>query len=187
MNIKAVKFVKSALEKDVIFQDEKEQIAFIGRSNVGKSSLINTITKQKNLAKTSSFPGRTQQINIFLINNDSYIVDLPGYGFAKLSKKQKNDLENLINWYLFVSDIKHKIIVLIIDAKIGPTKDDLEMLEALESHQKNILVVANKIDKLKKTEQEKQLKKIESLIGTNKVIPFSAEKHIGVTELLKEL
>jgi GTP-binding protein len=187
MTIKNAKFIKSAIEKDLIFQDGKEQVAFIGRSNVGKSSLINTITAQKGLAKTSSFPGRTQQINIFLINDESYIIDLPGYGFAKLSKQQKSNLENLVNWYLFVSNVKHKKIILIIDAKVGPTKDDLEILEALESHHKDILIIANKIDKLKKSELNRQLKKIELMFAKHKVIPFSSEKHIGISELLKEL
>lgn len=187
MNIKSATFIKSALERDSIFYDGKEQIAFIGRSNVGKSSLINVLTNQKGLAKTSSFPGRTQQINIFLINDDFYLTDLPGYGFAKLSKKQKSDLEDLINWYLFVSNINHKKIVLIIDAKVGPTKDDLEMLGALEDHKKNIIVIANKIDKIKKTDYSKQMKKIELAIGQHKIIPFSAEKHLGIAELLREL
>lgn len=187
MNIKTATFIKSALERDPIFQDGREQITFIGRSNVGKSSLINTITAQKGLAKTSSFPGRTQQINIFLINDDFYLTDLPGYGFAKLSKQQKSDLENLINWYLFVSGIKQKKVILIIDAKVGPTKDDLEMLEALESHHKDILIIANKVDKIKKSEYTKQLKKIEEMLGQHKVISFSSEKRIGINELLKEL
>lgn len=187
MNIKTAKFIKSALEKDAIFKDEREQVAFIGRSNVGKSSLINALASQKGLAKTSSFPGRTQQANVFLINEDFYIVDLPGYGYAKLSKKQKDDLENLINWYLFVSDIDHRKIVLVIDAKIGPTKDDLEMLNALEKHGKDIIIVANKIDKLKNSEKNLQLQKINKIIDKHPIIAFSSEKKIGIQELLQSL
>lgn len=187
MNIKTATFIKSALERDPIFKDGKEQITFIGRSNVGKSSLINSITAQKGLARTSSFPGRTQQINIFLINEDFYITDLPGYGYAKLSKKQKDDLENLINWYLFVSNIKHHKVVLIIDAKVGPTKDDLEMLEALDQHHKDVVIVANKTDKLKRSEMSNQLKKIKGLVGNHEIIPFSSEEKIGIKELIESL
>ncbi len=187
MTIQTAQFIKSAIEGDPIFSDGREQIAFIGRSNVGKSSVINTLTAQKGLAITSSFPGRTQLINIFLINNLFYLIDLPGYGFAKLPKNIKADLENMINWYFFVSGIKHKKVVLIIDAKIGPTKDDLEILDAFEQHRKDVLIIANKIDKLKKSEYSGQLKKINDQIGNHKIIPFSAEKKLGIQEVLKVL
>ena len=187
MTIKTAIFIKSALENDQIFQDGRAQVAFIGRSNVGKSSLINALTNQKGLAKTSSFPGRTQQINMFLINDSYYLVDLPGYGFAKLPKTVRQDIENLVNWYFFVSGIKQKKVILIIDAKIGPTKDDLEILEALEAHGKDIIIAANKVDKIKKSEYSKQIIKIKEAIGYHKIIYCSAEKKVGTIEILKEL
>ena len=187
MTIKTADFIKSALENDPIFQDGREQVAFIGRSNVGKSSLINALTSQKGLAKTSSFPGRTQQINLFLINSSFYLVDLPGYGYAKLPKTVRQDIENLVNWYFFVSGIKQKKVILIIDAKVGPTKDDLEILEALEAHSKDIIVVANKVDKIKKADYAKQIIKIKEIIGYHQIIYCSAEKKIGIIEILKNL
>ncbi len=187
MIIKTAEFIKSALENDPIFQDGKEQVAFIGRSNVGKSSLINALTSQKGLAKTSSFPGRTQQINLFLINQSFYLVDLPGYGYAKLPKNTRQDIENLINWYFFVSSVKQKKVVLIIDAKIGPTKDDLEILEALENHGKDIIIAANKVDKIKKADYAKQIIKIKGAVGHHKIVYCSAEKKVGVIEILQNL
>ncbi len=163
------------------------QVAFIGRSNVGKSSVINTLTGQKDLARTSSFPGRTQQINIFLINNALYLFDLPGYGYAQVSKEVQEGLHKLIYWYLFDSTYVQKKVVLIIDANVGPTEDDLETLRSLEEHAKDIVVVANKIDKIKKPEYEEQIKKLQGLIGKRKIVLYSAEEKIGIEELTDEI
>jgi GTP-binding protein len=181
------KFIKGVVGPDPILNSNYPQIAFIGRSNVGKSSTINSLVKEKGLAKTSATPGRTQQVNIFLLNNSIYLADLPGYGFAKTSKADQAWIFKLINWYLFNSGYEHKKVVMIIDAKVGPTRDDLDMLEALENHQKNVLVVANKIDKIKKADYQKQLAKIQEAIGLPAVIPYSAEKGIGVEALSKEI
>lgn len=187
MMITSAKFIKGLVGPDEILEDGKPQIAFIGRSNVGKSSVINALTRQKNLAKTSSFPGRTQQINIFFINNSFYLVDLPGYGFAKGSKDEQARLQSLIYWYLLDSNYKQKKVVLIIDAELGPTNNDMQMLQSLEEKGKEILVVANKTDKIKKSNYKKQLTEIQNVIGNHKIIPFSAEKKLGVSELEKEI
>src|SRR3989344_1274375 len=138
MKIESAQFVKSVLGSDSIFEDGIPQVAFIGRSNVGKSSVINSLVNQNDLAKTSSFPGRTQKINLFLINNSLYFVDLPGYGYAKAPDKLRNSLRAMVNWYFFVSDCKQKKVVLIIDANVGPTKDDLDILYSLRDYKKNI-------------------------------------------------
>lgn len=183
----SAEFIKGVVGEDKVLDNNFPQIAFIGRSNVGKSSLINSLVKQKDLAKTSSFPGRTQEINIFLLNNSFYLVDLPGYGFASTSKADQVWLFKLINWYLFNSDYQQKKIVMIIDAKIGVTSADLEMLEALEDKKKNIVIVANKIDKIKKADYKKQLQKIQETVGAHKIIPYSAEKGIGVEDLTEEI
>jgi GTP-binding protein len=183
----SAKFIKGVVGEDAILNNNYPQIAFIGRSNVGKSSTINSLVEEKNLAKTSAMPGRTQEINIFLLNEKYYLVDLPGYGFAKASKADQAWIFKLINWYLFNSGLEQKIIVMIIDAKIGPTHDDLDMLEALEGRNKNIVIVANKIDKVKKADYKKQLQKIQETVGNHKVIPYSAEKGIGVDELTREI
>lgn len=187
MHIRSAKFIKGIVKADDFLSDSKPQIAFIGRSNVGKSSLINSLTNQKDLARTSSFPGRTQQINLFLINNSFYLVDLPGYGFARISREGQDELQALIRWYLWESNYKQKKIVLIIDAKVGPTPDDLDMLKTLEEYKKDVVLVANKIDKVKSSEYTKQMRKIHSLIGNHRIIEYSTLKRIGLAELSKEL
>src|SRR5579864_4839283 len=113
MNITSAKFVKGVVVDDEVLNDGVPQIAFIGRSNVGKSSVINSLANQNGLAKTSSFPGRTQQINIYLVNKSFYLVDLPGYGYAKASKAEQEKLQQLIYWYLLGSDYEQKKVLLI--------------------------------------------------------------------------
>lgn len=184
MNITSATFVKGIVAADPLLEDGIPQFAFIGRSNVGKSSVINAFVNQKGLAITSSFPGRTQQINLFLINKRFYLVDLPGYGFAKVSAERRGEIEDLINWYFFESGYQQKKVVLIIDAKIGPTADDMQMLHSLEDERKDIIVVANKVDKIKKSDYDKQLDKVRAIIGNHKVIPFSAEKRFGINDLV---
>lgn len=183
MNITSAKFIKGAVGTDDLFEDGMSQVAFIGRSNAGKSSVINSLVSQKGLARTSSFPGRTQEINLYLINKALYFVDLPGYGFAKLSLEVREWLQKVIHWYLFKSNYEQKFIILIIDGAVGPTEADLEMLSDLEARRKNVLIVANKIDKVKKSQYEKTLRKIQDRVGDHIVIPYSAEKNIGVSEL----
>lgn len=187
MQITSAEFVKGIVGPDDLLECNFPQIAFIGRSNVGKSSLINSLTGQKDLAITSSFPGRTRQINIFLINNNTYFMDLPGYGFAKSSFKVREQLFELIDWYLFDSDYEQKRVVLIIDANIGPTDEDLNMLHSLEEFNKEIVVVANKIDKIKKLKYPGRLQEIKDLVGDHKVIPYSSHDSIGRNALIGEL
>lgn len=187
MKINSAKFIKSVPGDDPIFADGIPQVAFIGRSNVGKSSVINSLVNQVGLARTSAFPGRTQLINLFLINEDLYLVDLPGYGFAKLSNAAREELWAMVNWYFFNLPYNQKKIILIIDANVGLTKDDAEMLKTLEDHHKEIVVVANKVDKLKRKDYGRLMQEIKKAAGNNKVIPYSAEEKIGVGELLEEI
>src|SRR3989339_1245667 len=170
MLITSAKFVKGITGSDDVLANWFPQIAFIGRSNVGKSSVINALTNQKGLAISSSFPGRTREINIFLVNESLYLLDLPGYGFAKAYKELREQLFKLIDWYLFKSPYQQKKVVLIIDANVGPTDKDLEMLAALEEFNKEIVIVANKIDKIKKSKYAGQLQEIEKLFSRHKVI-----------------
>ncbi len=187
MRITSAKFVKGINGSDKTLESWLPQIAFIGRSNVGKSSVINSLTDQKGLAITSSFPGRTREINLFLINGSFYLLDLPGYGYAKASLEVREQLFNLINWYLFKSPYRQKKVVLIIDAYVGPTKKDLEILHALEDFKKEIVIVANKIDKIKKSKYAGQLQEIMGLVGAHKVIPYSSHDKIGIKALANEI
>lgn len=187
MKITSAKFIKGIVRDDEALKDGIPQVAFIGRSNVGKSSTINALTRQKDLARTSRTPGRTQEINLFLINESFYLVDLPGYGYSSGSKESKETLFELVNWYFFTSGYEQKMVVLIIDANIGATESDLEILRALKERKKNIIIVANKIDKINKSAYANQLQKIQEAVGNHKVIPYSAKKGIGINELAKAI
>ncbi|MDO8499258.1 MAG: ribosome biogenesis GTP-binding protein YihA/YsxC [bacterium] len=183
MNITSAKFIKGAVGTDPIFVDGTPQVAFIGRSNVGKSSVINTLTNKTSLARTSSFPGRTQQMNIFLINKAFYLVDLPGYGFAQVPGPVWEKIQKMISWYLFDSEYVQTKVVLIVDANIGLTKDDFNMLHSLEEAGKDIVIVANKIDKIKPSEYQAKMQSITYAVPGHTIIPYSAAKKIGVGEL----
>jgi GTP-binding protein len=179
--------MKGIVGTDESLEDGIPQVAFIGRSNVGKSSTINSLVYEEGLARTSPRPGYTQQINLFLINKSFYLVDLPGYGFAAGSKELREQLYKLITWYLFESPYEQKKIVMIIDAEIGITATDAEMLQSLEEHSKNIIIVANKIDKIQKSLLTKQLQEIQDKVGDHLVIPYSSKNKVGVEDLSNEL
>jgi GTP-binding protein len=186
MKIKSAEFMRGLKGDNEILNDGIPQVAFIGRSNAGKSSLINSLTGVKGLARTSSLPGLTQELNVFMINHSHYFIDLPGYGFAKIGRERVNKLQDLIGWYLFDSQHNPKV-VLIIDAEVGPTKDDLATLKELENTGKEIVVVANKIDKIKKSQYLNQMKKIAELIGPHKIIAYSSKDKKGMGELSDEV
>lgn len=179
--------MRGAAGTDDLLDDGTPQVAFIGRSNVGKSTLINSLTGEKGLARTSDTPGLTQEINIYWINNKLYLLDLPGYGYAKAPKPVREKLQKLIYWYLFESPYQQKKVVLIMDANVGPSKDDLQMLQGLKEHHKNIVVIANKIDKIKKSEYDERLAELSAQVGDQKIIPYSSEKKIGIKELTDEI
>jgi GTP-binding protein len=112
---------------------------------------------------------------------------LPGYGYAKIPDDLRDSVKDMVNWYFFVSDCKQKKVVLIIDAKVGPTKNDLEILRFLDDREKDIIIVANKVDKMGNKKGEDQLKMIKEVMGDHKIIPYSAKKKIGISELLGEI
>lgn len=187
MKTRTAQFIKGLVGPDPILEDGTPQIAFIGRSNSGKSSVINSMTGQKGLARTSSFPGRTQEINVFRIDNRLYLLDLPGFGYSKHSLETQRRLHRLIDWYLFQSPYRPKRVVFIIDAAIGPTDSDLEMLQALEAKRKPVLLVANKSDKVKSARFSKRMREIQARVGANKIVLYSSEKKIGQKELAEEI
>ena len=186
MKIKSAKFLRGLKGDNEILHNGIPQIAFIGRSNVGKSSLLNTLTGIKKLARASKTPGRTQELNVFDINGSHYFIDLPGYGYADTFLKKKEKLNKLIYWYLFDS-VHDPKVVLLIDAKVGPTKDDLRVLKNLEERGKEVVIVANKVDKIKMSQYHKQFKKIREELGEREIIPFSSETKIGMKELLGKI
>lgn len=186
MNITSVKFIKGLVSDDEIMNNGIPQIAFIGRSNVGKSSLINALTKSV-ISRTSSTPGRTAEINFFLINNAFYFVDLPGYGFAKVSHEEREKLANLINSYLFNRVYTQKKVVLIIDINVGMTDKDIVMFEDLKKADKNIVVVLSKVDKITQKDFHKNMKEIEKITGDISLFQISSKNKIGIDELVSEL
>lgn len=186
MQITSTEFKCGLKGSHPILQDDTPQVAFIGRSNVGKSSLLNSLTGRKDLARTSKTPGRTQEINVFLINHTHYFLDLPGYGYAKLSGSAREKLYKLINWYLFDTDLDPKVVVLI-DSVVGPTPDDLDMLRSLEQAGKQIVIVLNKVDKIKKSQYHTHIKKLAAQFNGHKVFPYSSKTKAGRVELLTEL
>ncbi|MFQ5629266.1 MAG: ribosome biogenesis GTP-binding protein YihA/YsxC [bacterium] len=165
------------------------EIAFAGRSNVGKSSLINRLLNRKNLARTSGTPGKTRQLNYILVNNNIHFVDLPGYGFAKVSKEERSRWQQLIEAYMTKNDAL-KAIVSIIDARHGPSDLDVELLEWLAHINAPALVVVTKVDKLKQSQFAQAKKRITQVIEKLPVggpIFFSSMTGIGKNELLKSL
>ena len=186
MKISTAVFVKGVTGDDAILDDGTPQVAFIGRSNAGKSSLINSLTGQKKLAITSSTPGRTKELNVFKINNTHYFIDLPGYGYAKTGGQALEKLNKLIVWYLLESKHTPKVVVLV-DAEVGPTKDDLATLKELERTRKDIVVVANKVDKIKKSHYLTHMRKLQEKIQGHKLFPYSSVTKVGQEELLAEL
>jgi GTP-binding protein len=161
MKIKKADFVKSAVyEKDYPEQLDKMEFAFVGRSNVGKSSLINSLTSRLKLARTSKTPGRTQLINYFLINDEFYIVDLPGYGFAKVPKEMKKQWGKTMERY--IASKRKKLVFVLLDIRRVPSDEDIEMLEWLEYNEMDYKIIFTKIDKLSNNERAKQLKAIKT-------------------------
>ncbi len=183
MNINTAEFVKGIRGTDSILSDPYPQIAFIGRSNVGKSSVINSLTGRNSLVKSSSVPGKTREINYFLINKSYYFVDLPGYGFARIAPKQREKLQKLIWWYLTSEETHPYMVVLIVDARHGPTELDVEMFETLIEYNHPILILANKADKISKNERFAQQKKIEDVFPGTPIMWYSAKTHEGREEV----
>jgi GTP-binding protein len=175
MNINSAEFLKGITGSDVILTDGVPQIAFVGRSNVGKSSVINSLLNRKDLVKVGNRPGKTTEINFFGINTKKcYFVDLPGYGYAKRPPKEKEKIEKLILWYLMYSEANMHKVVLILDSKAGLTTFDEEMIRVLREKGHALIIVANKIDKLNQKETSAQLRAIKETAHEAVVVPYSA-------------
>ena len=158
--------------------DGRPEIAFLGRSNVGKSSLLNSLLQRKGLARTSNTPGRTQSINFFLINESFYFVDLPGYGFAKVSKSMRSDWGKMAEEYLSQRE-QLALSIQLVDSRHKPSQLDMQLHEWLEFNQKDYLVVATKADKLSSNELTKQVKLIETVMPETTMITYSSQTGKG--------
>jgi GTP-binding protein len=187
MRVSSSVFIKGIRGTDPIVTDGKAQVAFVGRSNVGKSSLINALCNKNGLVKVSRKPGKTTEINYFLINDGFYFVDLPGYGYAKVGPEEKEKIIKLIIWYLTDSGAKPTKVALILDVKVGITEFDRQMIEILTEHNHSFILVANKTDKLTQKELAERLASIAKEAGGAEVIPSSAEKAGGIKLLLSKL
>jgi GTP-binding protein len=187
MKIVTVEFVKSATSPSGYPQGNLPEVAFVGRSNVGKSSLINTLVHRKQLARTSNTPGRTQLINFFNINHELLFVDLPGYGFARVPEAVKREWGPMIETYLQERDCL-KLVVLILDIRRNPSGEDLALKAWLDHYGRKTLFVLTKMDKLSRGESKKRQLAIREFLSLPDVpITFSAKTGLGGDHIWEEI
>ena len=186
INLQKAEFILSAASPKDFIRDGLPQVAFAGRSNVGKSSVINRLLNRKNLARVGAAPGKTTHINYFNIDRAFYLVDLPGYGYAKVSKSERDRWGRLMESY-FADPDQMTLGVMIVDARHKPTADDCTMAQWFRDSGKPFVVVANKHDKIKKSQWEPNLALIRETLSLDEATPilsFSAEKGLGKEELM---
>ena len=186
MKVSSTEFLKSAFKESDWPRDAKPEIAFLGRSNVGKSSLINSLLMVRGLARTSSTPGRTQSLNFFLINERFRFVDLPGFGYARVPQNIKSTWGDMVTEYL----AKRPQLVLsihIVDSRHEPTKQDLQLHEWLEHSNKPQLIVATKSDKLSNNELRKNLEHIARVLDDDSVVAYSTKNGRGRDEIWRAI
>lgn len=189
LNVNNAEFIKSAAAPSGFIRDTLPNIVFSGKSNVGKSSVINRLLNRKNFARVGQSPGKTIHINYFLIDKQVYFVDLPGYGYAKVSKSERERWGKLMEQFFAVEGLID-LGVMIVDSRHKPTADDVTMAQWFKSTGCPLVVVANKCDKLKKSEIEPNLEAIRLTLGLDDTVPlilFSAEKGTGREALFAEI
>lgn len=185
MIVKKAEFMITAVEPKGYPDTGWSEIALAGRSNVGKSSLINSLVNRKSLARVGNTPGKTRVINFYNINDSMMLVDLPGYGYAKVSKEEKKSWGQLAETYLTTRE-SLKIILLIVDMRHEPTEDDIMMLQYIRESGRRFAVVATKADKISRAEYKKNLDMIRTTLlldEQTRIIPFSSLKRIGTEEV----
>ncbi len=185
LNFNKVEFIRSAVRREDFLWDGLPQMAFAGRSNVGKSSVINRLVNRKNFARVGASPGKTSQINYFRLDGRAYLVDLPGYGYAKVSKAERDRWGRLMESY-FASGLI-TLGIMIVDARHKPTADDVTMANWFFDTRCPVVVAANKLDKLKKSEIGPNMQAIRDTLALreeDRLVPFSAERGDGSEELM---
>lgn len=189
LNVNKAEFIKSAASPNQFIRSSTPSVVFAGKSNVGKSSVINRMLNRKNFARVGASPGKTIHVNYFLIDGKVYFVDLPGYGYAKVSQAERDRWGKLMEQF-FASEGLIDLGVMIVDARHKPTADDVTMAEWFKNSGCRLVVVANKLDKLKKSEIEPNMALIRQTLelpGEVLLIPFSAEKGQGRDALMAEI
>lgn len=176
MVIKDSKFIKSTVRVKDFPSDGLDEVAIVGRSNVGKSSIINSLLNRKRIAKVSSTPGKTRTINFFLINNSIYLVDFPGYGYAKISKEERNSWKSMIESY-FLNRVELKKVILLIDSRHKPFESDLLMCEWIRHMGYDLSIIATKSDKLKYSEIKRNEKIFQESFKLNNILFYSVLKN----------
>ncbi|MBC5725254.1 YihA family ribosome biogenesis GTP-binding protein [Agathobaculum sp. NSJ-28] len=188
LNLHNAEFLRSAVKESDFPSDRLPQVVFAGKSNVGKSSVINKLLGRKNFARVSAQPGKTVHINYFVIDRKMYLVDLPGYGYARVSKAEQQRWGALMETYFALGLLT--VGIQIVDIRHKPTRDDVTMADWFRASDKPWIVVANKLDKIKKSQLEGNLAEIRQTLllpAEVPVIPFSAEKGIGRDEVLEHI
>ncbi|MBO5477669.1 MAG: YihA family ribosome biogenesis GTP-binding protein [Clostridia bacterium] len=185
--LKNVKFETSVFDYSKLLKTDKKQIVLVGKSNVGKSSFINALANQKKLAKVGQTPGKTRSINYYNVNNEFYIVDLPGYGYSTMSEAEKMKINKLIDTYISnTKEIKH--IYFLVDIRNNPTQNDRQMYEWLLDKKIPFTIIATKADKIAKTKMDEYTKEItKALFAKEKIIPFSSDKKINIELVCDEI
>ena len=184
--LKNMKFKTSAFSISNLLDTDKKQIVLVGKSNVGKSSFINSLANQRHLAKVGQNPGKTKSINYYNVNDEFYLVDLPGYGYSNMTKKEKENTSKLINYYIEkTTNISH--IFFLVDIRHKPTENDRIMYDWLCEKEIPFTIIATKADKIGTTKQKENMQVItKTLFAKEEIIPFSSEKKINL-EIIEDI
>jgi GTP-binding protein len=177
------RFMRGINGSDSIMETPFPQMAFVGRSNVGKSSTLNALLGVNGLARTSATPGKTQEINFFMVNDNMFFVDLPGYGYAKMPEKEAEDIRKHILWYLSGGEAKPRYLVLIVDVRHPLSDYDKELISVAQSEGHPLLILLNKVDTLNQKERSEALRSYKEALGDIPYVPFSAKTKEGVAEV----
>ena len=189
MQLKNVKYLISVPSKDLWLDDNRNEICFIGRSNVGKSTLINKITNNNNMAKVSKTPGYTKYLNFFDVDNKYYLVDTPGYGYAKVNYNRDQEFEKMMSDYIYKRD-NLKCVIMLVDCKVGFTSDDILMLDMLKAANRKIQIIASKYDKTNQSERHKFKEQAKELLNEdvyNSILFFAKDNQRFCDEVVKRI